>query len=299
VLHAGDQLPVNNEIYGKVRAMKNYRGEQIDAAGPSVPVQIIGFKVAPEVGDILDVSQENTAARIDVKQKRNLQTGAERQTVVQKQANDDEKDKKTLNVLVKADVLGSLEAIIGSLEKIKHDEVGVKIVGKGLGNITDDDVNKAAAGGATIVGFNVQASTAAQNMMREKFVSFLKYEIIYDLIDWVKGELEKLLENEKIITELGIMKILGIFRTDKGAMTVGGRVEDGKVVKGAMARVRRDGEIIGEGTIVTCQSGKQSVKDIPAGSEGGIRFEGKVKIAEGDVLEVYSVESKLRKIIFQ
>ncbi len=298
-LHKGDQLVVNGEIYGKVRAMKDHRGKDIDAAGPSVPVQIIGFKVAPEVGDILDVSRAEGAKMIDFKEKRNRQTGAEQTVVAQSSSEDDENKKKTLNIVVKADVLGSLEAIVGSLDKIRHDEVGVKVVGKGLGNINDDDVKKAMAGNATVIGFKVNPMGNAEEMMRDNNVAFTRYDVIYDLINWVKVELEKLLDQEKIVTELGILKIMAIFRTDKTAMTVGGRVEDGKIKKDTLARVKRNKEIVGMGKIVSCQIGADQKKEVPAGSECGIRFEGKVKIEVGDVLECYSEESKARKIIFQ
>ncbi|HYE60310.1 MAG TPA: translation initiation factor IF-2, partial [Candidatus Kapabacteria bacterium] len=217
-LKKNDPLVVNGEIYGKVRAMKNYRGEQIEEAGPSVPVQIIGFKVPPEVGDILDVSRASGAEKIDVKQKKSQQTGAQQQTVQSTQTNTEEEGgKKMLNLVIKADVLGSLEAIIGSLEKIKHDEVGVKVIGKGLGNVNDDDVHKAEAGNGTVVAFHVQPMQLAQETMNEKEIPYQHFEIIYDLLNWVKGELEKMLDQEKIVTELGIVKILAIFRTDKGA----------------------------------------------------------------------------------
>ena len=298
-LQKNDVLVVDNEIYGKVRAMKDYNGENVDSAGPSFPVQIIGFKVAPEMGDILDVSQAKTAHKIDVKAKRNEQTGADKRSVVSSHSEEDEDvKKKTVNIVLKSDVLGSLEAIIGSLEKFRHDEVGVKIVGKGLGNITENDVSKAESAGATVVGFKVNPTPLAEESMRERGVAFKRYDIIYDLIDWVRDELAKLLDSEEIVHELGIFKVLAIFRTDKKAMTIGGRVEDGKVKKGSLVRVKRDGEIIAEGSISQLQSGTQIVKEVPSGSECGLRFEGKEKIAVDDVLEIYEIESKVRELFF-
>ncbi len=299
-LKLGDPLVVNKEIYGKVRAMKDYTGSPVESAGPSVPVQIIGFKVAPEVGDIMDIGSASGASKIDIKQKKTQQTGAEKTYVVESNANDeDEGGKKMMNLVIKADVLGSLEAIIGSLSKIKHDEVGVSIVGKGLGNINEDDVHKAEAADATVIGFHVNPTPLAEEDMREKNIPFKHYTVIYDLINWVKDELEKMLDVEIIVHELGNLKVLAIFRTEKGAMTVGGRVENGKIAKGAQIRVKRDGEIIGAGKLVECQTGKQSVKEVPSGTECGLRFEGKTRIEVGDVLEVYSEERKVRKIIFQ
>jgi len=296
-LRKGDKLVVNNEIYGTVRAMHNDRGDVLEEAGPSTPVQIIGFKVAPEVGDVMDLSRVGTATKIDKKSKQSEQTSAVRQTVMStKSENEDEEGKKTLNVVIKADVLGSLEAIIGSLQKMKHDEVGIKIVGKGLGNITESDVNKAEAAGATVIGFNVSATSLAEESMRERKVEFLKHSVIYDIIDWAKEGLENLLDKQKIITEIGKIKIKGIFRTDKKAMTVGGIVTEGKITKDTKVRVVRNKENIGEGKIATCQIGQQTVKEIPAGSEGGLRFEGKIKLEIDDVLEAYKVESQIRTL---
>jgi len=299
-LKKGDPLVVNGEIYGKVRAMKDFHGEEMKSAGPSVPAQIIGFKVAPAVGDVLDIGLKESAKKIDVKQKRTTQTGAERHGIVQAQSGEEEDEKKkTLNLVIKSDVLGSLEAIIGSLEKIHHDEVGVQIIGKGLGNITESDVAKVEANGGTLIGFHVNPTPTAEESIREKNLPFLKFEVIYALIDWVKAELEKLLDAETIVDEVGTLKVLAIFRTDKKAMTIGGRVETGKAIKGAKVRIKRKGQLMGEGVLAKLQSGKQDVKKVPQGSECGIRFEGKDKIEEGDVLEMYTEEKKVREIEFK
>ncbi|MFZ2189191.1 MAG: translation initiation factor IF-2 [Candidatus Magasanikiibacteriota bacterium] len=301
-LRRNDPLVVNGEIYGKVRAMKDYIGRDLESAGPSVPVQIIGFKVAPEVGDIMNLSKAGDASKIDVKQKRTQQTGAERSLNVVKNETEEEEGirrKHTLNLIIKTDVLGSLEAIVGSLQKLKHEEVGVKIIGKGLGNITEDDVNKAEAGEAVIVGFHVNPTSSAEELMREKNVQFKRYEIIYDLINWVKEELEKMLSAEVTIEELGRAKVLAIFRTDKNAMTIGARITDGKVTKNSKIRIKRKGELIGEGKLAQCKTGQQDVSEVPSGTECGLRFEGKDKIEEGDMLEAYTEHSKSKKIVFE
>jgi len=296
-LHQNDKLVIGNEIYGKVRAMKNYKGEMVKEAGPSFPVQIIGFKIAPEVGDVLDITQESTATEINLKKKKTQQTGAERNIVMDNGADDEDK-KKTLNLVVKADVLGSLEAIISSFEKIRHDEVGVKIIGKGLGNITEDDVKKATTSGAIVIGFNVKPTPLAGSMMREEEVPFLEYNIIYDLIDWVKEELGRLLSDEKIITEIGNMKVAAIFRKEKGAMIVGGKIESGKVMKNLFARIKHDKLEMGTGKITECRLGQSIAKEVHEGMECGVRFEGKDKIEVDDVLEFYTEETKAREIQF-
>ena len=295
-LKKGENLVIGGEIYGRVRAMRKDTGEEIGTAGPSVPAQIIGFKVAPTIGDILDLTKSVGATHIDVKEKKTQQTGAERSTVLWTDTEDDDGKKRTLNLVIKADVLGSLEAIIGSLDRFKHDEVAVRIVGKGLGNIAENDVATAEGSGATVIGFNVKPTSTAEVSMREKNIAFKQYSIIYDLIDWIRDELEQLLESESIVHEIGNLKVLAVFRTDKKAMTVGGRVETGKVKKSAKVRVMRDGEELGKGVISELQAGHSPVKEVAQGTECGIRYEGKVKIEKGDILEAYEIETKERKL---
>ncbi|HSR89584.1 MAG TPA: translation initiation factor IF-2 [Candidatus Udaeobacter sp.] len=298
-LKLNDPLVVNGEIYGKVRAMKNYKGENLQEAPPSCPVRILGFKVAPQVGDILDVGSASSATEINLKEKRNKQSGAEKKVISATADVEEEEKKKVLNLVIKADTLGSLEAIIGSLEKIKHDEVGVRIIGKGLGNIMADDVAKAETAQAIICGFNVLPAPTAQRMIQDKNIQFLQFSVIYALLDFVKGELKKLLNPEKIVIELGKMRVAAIFRTAKGSMIVGGRVEDGKLKKDAKVRVRRSGEVVGLGKLAQLQSGKQTVNELPEGNEGGLQFDGKVKLEVGDLLEAYTEEEKEKKLILE
>ena len=172
-------------------------------------------------------------------------------------------------------------------------------MGKGLGNITENDVAKAEAGQGYVIGFHVNPTPLAAESMRDKGIELLRFEVIYDLIKWVQDGLEKLLDVEKIVTELGTMKVLAVFRTDKRAMTVGGRVESGKAIRNSLVRVKRGGEEVGRGKASTLQIGKQEVKDVAQGTECGVRFEGKGKIEEGDLLEFYTEESKVRKIVFE
>lgn len=296
-LNVNDPLVVNGEIYGKVRAMKNYRGEDIKTAVPSTPVRILGFKLAPRVGDVLDVGSVGEATEINLKNKRVQNTGAEQRPVVSTGDTEADEARKTFNIVIKTDVLGSLEAITASLEKIKNEEVSVKVVGKGLGNITADDVSLAAATGAQVFAFNVASSSLANEMMGNTGVTFKQFKIIYDLFDYVKEELEKLLNPELIITELGNLKVMAIFRTEKGHMIVGGRVEMGKLQKDCKVRVKRNKEIIGKGALSHLQTGKQEVKEIPEGTECGVQFDGKLRLEVGDILEAYKEEKKEKKLV--
>lgn len=296
-LKVNDPLVVNGEIYGKVRAMKNYRGDDMKTATPSTPVRILGFKLAPRVGDVLDVGSVDSASEINLKNKRVQNTGAEQRPLASTGDTEADEARKTFNIVIKTDVLGSLEAITASLEKMKNDEVSVKVVGKGLGNITADDVSLASATGAQVFGFNVTTSSLANEMMGNTGVQFKQFKIIYDLFDYVKEELEKLLNPELIITELGNIKIMAIFRTEKGHMIVGGRVEMGKLQKDCKVRVKRNKEIIGKGALSHLQTGKQEVKEIPEGTECGVQFDGKLRLEVGDVLEAYKEEKKEKKLV--
>jgi len=297
-LNLNDPLVVNGEIYGKVRAMKNYRGENISQAGPSCPVRILGFKVAPQVGDVLDVGSAGSSSLIDVKAKKTQQSGAEKIHTHQTDSGEDEEGKKYFNVVIKADTLGSLEAIIGSFEKMKNEEVSVRVVGKGLGNITADDVTLAQTTGAKLFSFHVAVTPVAHEMIQNTGIDFKEYKVIYDMFNYIEVELEKLLNPEVTITELGIFKVMQIFRSDKNTQILGGRVEKGKIMKDSKVRVKRKGEHIGMGKLPQIQMGKQTVSEIEEGNECGVQYESKLKAEVGDILEVYKEESKKKKLEF-
>jgi translation initiation factor IF-2 len=160
-----------------------------------------------------------------------------------------------------------------------------------------DDVSLGQTTGAIIFGFNVTVTPIAREMIQDSAVRYEEYRVIYDLIDKVKDELEKLLNPELIVTELGNFKVVAVFRSEKNKMIVGGRVELGKLLKDCKVRVKRKGEIIGVGKLTKLQTGKQEVQEIPAGTECGVEYSGKLKLEEGDVLEAYKEEKKDKKLI--
>lgn len=299
-LHKGDPLVVNNGIYGTVRAMKDHTGEYVDEAPPSMPVKILGFKSAPEVGDVLDVAKIAEATKV-----KRVRTSGMAAPVVQQTAGlgedseeEDVEKKKWLNVFVKADVLGSLEAIIQSLEKYQTEEVGVKIIGRGLGNFTEADILRAESGHALVLGFHVSPIPSAQLIASNKGVEIHLFKVIYDMFHLIEERLQALVPVEIIITECGTFKTLAIFRTDKKVQVVGGRVDQGKIPAGALVRVYRNREYIADGKILSTQMGQSQVKEIPAGHEGGIKYEGKEPVQEGDVLEAYIKEEHKKKVTF-
>jgi translation initiation factor IF-2 len=202
---------------------------------------------------------------------------------------------KIIPVVLKADTLGSLEAIAGALDVIRNDEVAVKIIQKGLGNITEADVLAAETGKAHLYGFNVALSPSAEAVAKGKDISVKLDTIIYDLVNGVRAQAEALLTPEIIVTELGKLKILAVFRTERSRMIVGGQVTTGKAVHSAQVRVVRNGEVLTTGTVTQLQSQKRDVKEVSAGAECGMKIEGSPVILVGDTLEFYTEQVRKKQ----
>ncbi|MBU0614171.1 translation initiation factor IF-2, partial [Patescibacteria group bacterium] len=298
VLKQGAVLGLKGFNYGRVRAMLTWDGKQVSEAGPSTPVRILGFKDTPSVGDILEVPESPKNLQ-KLKAQPTRKSGAGDITVahtMQKEGDEQGDDEKKifLNLIIKADVLGSLEAIVGMIEKIDNPHVGVKIVHKGLGNVTDSEVLQAEASSAWILAFNVKPAGRAFQLARDKNVVINEYTVIYHLFEDIVDRLKILIPAETVYTELGTIEVLAVFKKLTKGMVVGGKVNKGKVEIGATARVLRAGEVIGEGSIYTLQAGKADVKEVQQGSECGIGFAGRTKIEVGDILEIYTEEKKER-----
>ncbi|MFA6410456.1 MAG: translation initiation factor IF-2 [Candidatus Buchananbacteria bacterium] len=293
-LHLGDLVEISGIFYGKIRAMKNFRGEDVLAAGPSMPVKVLGLKAAASVGDILQVAEE-----IDKKKKMSkyqLNQQAVDYSKPMEASSDSQAGTVSLNLILRADVLGSLEAIIASLNKLSSPEVAVNIIIRGLGNITEGDILRAESANALILGFHVKMTLAAENMAKEKKVEIKNYEVIYHLLDEVKKRLEKLLAPEVLKTELGRLKVLAIFRKESDSIIIGGSVTKGRILPNSKADVLRDKRKIGSGYITQLQINKVAVNEIPQGKECGLKFEGKPVVLPGDILEVYQEEVKAKKL---
>jgi translation initiation factor IF-2 len=303
-LHRNDWMGISGSLYGRVRAMRDWNGKMLDEAGPGVPVKVLGFKVAPAVGDIVEVPQD--FHNLERKAKTSQQIANQFTAVkVPKAEGEGENKKVMLNIVLKADVLGSLEAILGMLEKIDHEYVGVEVLKKGLGNITESDIESAAAASPSVVyGFNTVATPAASVMARESKVEIKQVKIIYELIDDIVARLNKLLPPEVIRTPLGSGEIVAIFRTEKDRMVVGTKIRQGMVQDGAKLIVWRkenggDEQPVGEGVIESLQVGKEKVKEVHQGQECGISYRGKEKLQTGDRLEIFHEETKIRKVEIQ
>lgn len=295
-LRRNDVIGINGNAYGRVRMMKDWNGKLIEKATPGMPVKILGFKVAPSVGDIIEIPED--AKSLETKKvKAVVRQSVESLTATKQQASEDEVKKPTLNVVLKSDVLGSLEAILGVLERFQHEAVALTVVQKGLGNITEADIERAATTKPSVVyAFNTVVPTAVAYSAREKDVEIITTKVIYDLFDDAVVRLNALLPKEVTIIDVGKAEVGAIFRTEPGRMVLGMRVKTGKLVSGAKLRVWRGEEIIGEGTIESLQSGKSATKEAPAGTECGLSYSGKAKIMVGDILDAYIEESKVRKI---
>ncbi|MDO8425225.1 MAG: translation initiation factor IF-2 [bacterium] len=294
-LHVGDTLAVGNALAGKVRAMTAYNGEPLAAATPSTPARILGFKVLPEVGDIVRVAAVGEEL---IKTKR--RKASSRATVMQAATpvsvgEEGSEPAVVLPVILRADVLGSLEAFASEIEKIGTAAARVRVVTKGLGNVTENDVKQAAAAGATIFGFGVRASDTIEQLARAANVAIVTHRIIYELLREVRVALEARLPEERIVEELGYIKILALFRASEHWQIVGGKVTSGKIVMDPNVQVMRDRDGA-EGKLMALQAGKEEVREVVESQECGVKIKGIMDSEVGDVLKFIRVEIRKKKL---
>ncbi|MEK7203350.1 MAG: translation initiation factor IF-2 [Patescibacteria group bacterium] len=288
-LKIGDPLCFNNQFYGKVRALKNHLGQNIATAGPSNPVKIVGLKIAPLVGDILTINENKERTKIKIFK------NATKEKAIQLSENKEDQKIKKINLLIKSDVLGSGEAIEGSLAKLDNQKVKIIIVSKGLGNITEGDINRAIASQAQIIGFNVKLASQTEELAREKKVQIKIYHIIYELIDDIKLKIQELTEPDVQRVDLGRMKVLLIFRTEQEGQIIGGKIINGRAEINSFVEVIRDKQIISKGKVDRLQAGKQDVNAIEINQEGGVQYKGQPIIKENDILQFYKLEKIIEK----
>jgi translation initiation factor IF-2 len=301
-LQPGD-IVVAGEEWGRVRALVSASGDSVDSAGPSVPVEVLGFSGTPEAGDRLAVVETEARARevtdYRSRQKRDLAaaraTGA-RGSLEQMMSQIKTSGRKEFPLVIKGDVQGSVEAIIGSLEKLGTEEVGARVLMAGVGGISESDVTLAAASGAAIIAFNVRANKEAREAAEQAGTEIRYYNIIYDLVDDVKKAMSGLLAPTLRETMLGNALILEIFTVSKVGKIAGCRVTDGKVERGANVRLIRDNVVIHEGKLSQLKRFKDDAREVTAGQECGMAFESYQDMRQGDVIECYRVESVQRSL---
>jgi translation initiation factor IF-2 len=301
-LHIGD-LIVAGAAWGRVRALVNDKGETVQEAGPSAPVEVLGFADTPEASDRLAVVETEARAReltdYRVRQKRENTTARNtgmRGSLEQMMSQLKTSGRKEFPLIIKADVQGSLEAIVGSLEKLGTDEVAARVIHSGVGGITESDVTLSHSSGAAIIGFNVRAHKEARELAERDNVDIRYYNIIYDLVDDVKKAMSGLLTPERRETMLGNALILEIFNVSKVGKVAGCRVTDGKVERGAGVRLIRDNVVIHEGKLSQLKRFKDDAREVTAGQECGMAFENYQDMRQGDVIECYRVETVQRSL---
>ena len=301
-LHVGD-LVVAGAEWGRVRALVNDKGETVHEAGPSVPVEVLGFAGTPEASDRLAVVESEARAReltdYRVRQKRENTTARNtgmRGSLEQMMSQLKTTGRKEFPLIVKTDVQGSLEAIVGSLEKLGTDEVAARVIHSGVGGITKSDITLSHSTGAAIIGFNVRAHKEARELAERDNVEIRYYNIIYDLVDDVKKAMSGLLTPERRETMLGNATILEVFNVSKVGKVAGCRVTDGKVERGAGVRLIRDNVVVHEGKLSQLKRFKDDAREVTAGQECGMAFENYQDMRQGDVIECYRVETVQRSL---
>ncbi len=301
-LHVGDLIVAGAE-WGRVRALVNDKGETVQEAGPSVPVEVLGFAGTPEASDRLAVVESEARAReltdYRVRQKRENTTARNtgmRGSLEQMMSQLKTTGRKEFPLIVKTDVQGSLEAIVGSLEKLGTDEVAARVIHSGVGGITEFDVTLSHSTGAAIIGFNVRAHKEARELAERDNVEIRYYNIIYDLVDDVKKAMSGLLTPERRETMLGNALILEVFNVSKVGKVAGCRVTDGKVERGAGVRLIRDNVVVHEGKLQPLKRFKDDAREVTAGQECGMAFENYQDMRQGDVIECYRVETVQRSL---
>ncbi|MDQ7260191.1 translation initiation factor IF-2 [Paracoccus sp. PS-1] len=300
-LKRGDIFVVG-EQWGKVRALINDKGDRIDAAGPSVPVEVLGLNGTPEAGDVLNVVETEAQAReiadyrIQAAKDKRAAAGAAitlDQMLAKAKADENVAE---LPVVIKADVQGSAEAIVQALEKIGNDEVRVRVLHYGVGAITESDVGLAEASQAPVIGFNVRANAPARNAANQKGVEIRYYSIIYDLVDDIKAAASGLLSAEVRENFIGYAEIKEVFRVSGVGNVAGCLVTEGVARRSAGVRLLRDNVVIHEGTLKTLKRFKDEVKEVQSGQECGMAFENYDDIRKGDVIEIFEREEVQRQL---
>jgi translation initiation factor IF-2 len=293
-LHVGD-IVVIGEKYGKIRAMFNDRGERIREAGPSMPAAILGFSAVPAAGESFEVTESEKTAREIVNKRAGVrrESGEQMRRVVtlddifQRMQSGEVKE---LNLIIKADVQGSIEPIVKSLEELGDTGLKVRVLRQGTGNISESDIMLAVASSAIVIGFQVSIDTAGQRLAEAEGVDVRRYDIIYRLIDDIDKALKGLLEPTYADVVSGHAEVRTVFKISRKGNIAGSFVLNGQIARNALARVRRGGEVIFEGKVGSLKRFTEDVREVAAGYECGIALDGFDAFQPGDIIECYTKE---------
>jgi len=299
-LRVGDAFVAGSQ-YGKVRAMSNHRGERLNQAGPSVPVEVTGFSGAPTAGDTFQVLAEEREAREIATRRQQLlreqeQRAFHHMTLADISERVKQGERSELRLIIKADVDGTAEALSDHLTGLGTDEVQLRIIHSGVGNVSESDVLLAAASDAVILGFQVRVEPAARSLGAREKVDIRSYDIIYKAEEDIKAAMSGLLKPEIRETVLGKAEIRNVFKLSKAGTVAGCYVASGNIPRGARARLLRAGEVAFDGRIGTLKRFKEDVKEVAAGFECGITLDGFGDYREGDVIEAYELEEVARTL---
>ncbi|MDX2064405.1 MAG: translation initiation factor IF-2 [Fimbriimonadaceae bacterium] len=293
-LRIGDALLVG-KTYGRIKAMTDYRGERLTEAGPSSPVEILGLSDVPAAGDAVEWRPDERTAREDA-EARALEE--RNRTIVQKARGitlsdlrrlQQEEGLKELNLIIKADVQGSVEAVKGMLEKVRNEEVEARIILSGVGQITKADVDLAAASGAIVVGFNVKPEGEAKREAEKRHVEIRTYTIIYELIEDIEAAVKGMLEPKFEESHLGTAEIRLRMQFSRKGVIAGCYITEGKVTRNAKCRVRRGRDLVYTGSISTLKHFKDDVREVTLGMECGMTFDDWEEFQEGDIVEAFEM----------
>jgi translation initiation factor IF-2 len=291
-LKVGDIIAAG-AAFGRIRSLEDETGRKLKEASPSTPAQISGFSEVPQAGDILQTLStldEAKSIALQIQRKNHSHKMANKQAIVGDLKN------KTLNLILKTDVAGSLEAIKQSIAKLKNDEVKISILSEGVGEVNESDVLLASNSKATVLAFRSKVNSKATNLAKQKGVVLDSYDVIYELIEDVTTAVIKMFTPELEKIALGTAKILQVFRTEKGIMIVGGKVEQGEVKRQSHIMIFRDGVELGRAEISELQQSKVMAKHINAGEEFGIKLKTSVKVLAGDVIESFEEKIKIKTL---
>ena len=299
-LKVGDIVVAGAE-WGRVRLLANERGESVKSAGPSTPIEVLGLSAPPEAGDEMVVVENEARAREVAeyrgrKRREQRQASSSRQTLDQLLQTREAGEKRLLPLVLKTDVQGSAEAILGALAKLATNEVGAQILQSGVGGITESDIILAHASGAAVLGFNVRANNQARDRAKRDGVEIRYYNIIYNLVDDVKAALSGMLTPETREKFLGNAEILEVFNISKVGKVAGCRVTEGVMRRGSKVRLIRDNVVIHEGELSTLKRFKDEVREVQSGQECGMAFTNYQDMQKGDVIECFDVETIQRAL---
>ena len=299
-LEVGDAL-VSGEAYGKVKAMFDFTGQPVTKAGPSVPVQILGFSTLPAAGDFVMAAKDEREARqkaeqrtIRLRQEQLARSRGGATSLDEFYRRLKEGRVKELPLVIKGDVAGSVEALEESLRNITHAEVKVEVIFSGVGGINESDIMLAAASKAVVIGFNVRPSVAAKALAEQEQVDVRTYRVIYKAIEDIEAALVGMLEPEQVEEEIGSAEVRQVFRASRIGAIAGSYVLTGRITRSARVRVVRDGSIVHEGTIGSLKRFADDVREVQTGYEFGLHLENFDDIREGDIIEAYEIKEVAR-----